>query len=43
LGAEALPVGIDAVLLPFPLKNIFINHRHAHSGMVFDDGEIVEW
>ena len=25
------------------LNNIFINHRHAHSGMVFDDGKIVEW
>jgi len=25
------------------LSNIFINHRHAHSGMVFDDGKIVEW
>jgi phenylpyruvate tautomerase PptA (4-oxalocrotonate tautomerase family) len=23
--------------------NIFINHRQAHSGMVFDAGEIVEW
>ena len=26
-----------------PLVNIFINHRQAHSGMVFDDGEIVGW
>jgi len=25
------------------IDNIFINHRHAHSGMVFDDGKIVEW
>jgi len=25
------------------LSNIFINHRHAHSGMVFDDSQIVEW
>lgn len=25
------------------LNNIFINHRYAHSGMVFDDGKIVEW
>jgi len=25
------------------LKNIFINHQPAHSGMVFDDGKIVEW
>ena len=24
-------------------NKIFINHRHAHSGMVFDDGEIVHW
>ncbi len=23
--------------------NIFINHRHAHSGMVFDNGKIVRW
>ena len=27
----------------FTKKNIFINHRQAHSGMVFDDGEIVHW
>ncbi|MCG6939006.1 MAG: hypothetical protein LJE83_12655 [Gammaproteobacteria bacterium] len=27
----------------FPKNNIFINHRQAHSGMVFDDGEIVHW
>ena len=27
----------------FPKKNIFINHRQAHSGMVFDDGKIVRW
>lgn len=27
----------------FPKNNIFINHRHAHSAMVFDDGEIVHW
>lgn len=26
-----------------PLSNIFINHRPAHSGMVFDDGDIVRW
>jgi phenylpyruvate tautomerase PptA (4-oxalocrotonate tautomerase family) len=26
-----------------PIKNIFINHRYAHSGMVFDAGEIVKW
>ena len=25
------------------LNNIFVNHRCAYSGMVFDDGEIVEW
>jgi hypothetical protein len=24
-------------------NNIFINHRQAHSGMVFDNGEIVRW
>lgn len=29
--------------LNFPKHNIFINHRHAHSAMVFDDGEIVQW
>lgn len=28
---------------PFPIDNIFINHRQAYSGMVFDDGKIVEW
>jgi len=27
----------------FPKNNIFINHRQAHSGMVFDDGNIVHW
>lgn len=26
-----------------PLENIFINHRQAHSCMVFDAGEIVRW
>lgn len=26
-----------------PIENIFINHRQAHSGMVFDAGEIVRW
>ena len=26
-----------------PIKNIFINHRQAHSGMVFDAGEIARW
>jgi hypothetical protein len=26
-----------------PIKNIFINHRYARSGMVFDAGEIVKW
>ena len=26
-----------------PLSNIFINYRSAHSGMVFDNGEIVKW
>lgn len=29
--------------LEFPKQNVFINHRQAHSGMVFDDGEIVRW
>jgi len=27
----------------FPIKNIFINHRPALSGMVFDDGKVVKW
>lgn len=27
----------------FPINNIFINHRQAHSKMVFDDGKVVEW
>ncbi len=26
-----------------PLHKIFINHRQAFSGMVFDDGNVVEW
>lgn len=26
-----------------PLRNIFINHREAHAGSVFDSGEIVRW
>lgn len=26
-----------------PRDNIFINHRQAHSGMVFDDGAVVRW
>lgn len=26
-----------------PISNIFINHRHAYSGMVFDAGEIGRW
>ena len=26
-----------------PIRKIFINHRQAHSEMVFDDGEIVSW
>jgi len=25
------------------LDNIFINHRHAHSKMVFDDGKVAKW
>jgi phenylpyruvate tautomerase PptA (4-oxalocrotonate tautomerase family) len=25
------------------INNIFINHGQAHSGMVFDDGEVVHW
>lgn len=27
----------------FAVENIFINHRLAHSGRVFDDGEVVRW
>ncbi|HEY5761909.1 MAG TPA: hypothetical protein VIS73_01735 [Rhodocyclaceae bacterium] len=26
-----------------PRQNIFINYRQAHSGMVFDAGELVRW
>lgn len=26
-----------------PLRKIFITHRQARSGMVFDDGQIVRW
>ena len=26
-----------------PANNIFINHRYAHSGMVFDAGKVVRW
>lgn len=26
-----------------PLRNIFIYHRQARSGMVFDDGKVVYW
>lgn len=26
-----------------PVTNVFINHRPARSGMVFDAGEIVQW
>jgi len=29
--------------LDFPKNNIFINHRQAHSAMVFDDGNVVKW
>ena len=29
--------------LDFPRHNIFINHRQAHSAMVFDDGKLVKW
>ena len=27
----------------FPINNIFINYRQAHSAMVFDAGKIVRW
>lgn len=26
-----------------PINNIFINHRQAQSGMVFDAGDVVRW
>ena len=26
-----------------PLNKIFVNHRQACSGMVFDDGDVVTW
>ena len=29
--------------IDFPRNNIFINHRQAYSGMVFDDGKVVKW
>ena len=29
--------------LDCPMNRVFINCRYARSGMVFDDGEIVEW
>ncbi len=28
---------------PVSLDRIFINHRQARSGMVFDDGKVVKW
>lgn len=40
LGAAAESIAKRA---GFPLDNIFINHRQAHSGMVFDEGDIVRW
>ena len=27
----------------FPTNNIFMNDRQAHSSMVFDDGNIIQW
>ncbi|MDJ0881610.1 MAG: hypothetical protein QNJ56_08170 [Gammaproteobacteria bacterium] len=32
-----------AQLASWPVDNIFINHRQAHAGSVFDDGQIVQW
>ena len=32
-----------ATRTPTAINKIFINHRPAHSGMVFDDGEVVRW
>ena len=29
--------------IKIPINNIFINHRQARSGMVFDAGEIARW
>lgn len=29
--------------ISIPIDNIFIHHRQAHSGMVFDAGEIARW
>lgn len=26
-----------------PMRNIFISHRQAHAGTIFDAGEIVQW
>ncbi len=48
-GAEIIAVMLEAIAdsiwqrAAFPKDNIFINHRHAHSAMVFDDGKIVHW
>ena len=28
---------------PVKINKIFINHRYARSGMVFDDGKVVKW
>ncbi|MDH5767320.1 MAG: hypothetical protein OEZ38_14995 [Gammaproteobacteria bacterium] len=28
---------------PVAIDRIFINHRQAHSGMIFDDGKVVSW
>jgi len=32
-----------AVQANVSIRNIFINHRQAHSQMVFDDGDVVKW
>lgn len=32
-----------ASLTHISIRKIFINHRQARSGMVFDDGEVVKW
>ncbi len=32
-----------SVRAQIPPHKVFINHRQAFSGMVFDDGDVVEW
>lgn len=38
LAAESISAEMEV-----PIENVFVNHREARSGMVFDAGVIVEW